>query len=105
MDLSIKQIFISAEERINEPFDPCTGNTDVIILLNNNKKYAASFFSFKNIEVQVAENKRLSNSALNGKYLCFSNMVLIECCTRELIINVVEEMIDEGEFLRVFQKL
>lgn len=104
MDLTIKQIFISVEERIDEDFNPYTGNTDVIVQFDNDEKYVASFFAYKNIEVMATENKT-RNAFLAGKYFWVNNLVLIECCSEELIKEVVQEMIDEGEFFDAFNQL
>lgn len=104
MELAIEEIFIAVEKRLEEDFNPYSDNTDVIVRLNNGEKYAASFFSYKNIELKAEENKT-NNEFLDGKYFWVKSLVLIECCTEELITEVVQEMIDEGEFLNAFYQL
>ena len=104
MTQSIEKIFLSVDRRKEEQFDPYTGNTDVIVHLDNGEKYTASFFAYKNIEKKALENK-LNENFMGGKYIWFNNMVLIESCTKDLITEVVQEMIDEGEFHKAFLAL
>lgn len=104
MELTIEELFISADKRPEEDFDPYTDNTDVIVRLSDEKIYAASFFAYKNIQRKAAEN-RAANEFLNGKYFWVKSLILIECCSKELITKVVQEMIDEGEFLNAFYQL
>ena len=104
MVLTIEQIFVSAAKRPEEAFHPCLDNTDVIVEMADGKRYAASFFAYENIPLIAKENKE-KEAFLIGKYYWVKNMILIECCSQELITKVVQEMIDEGEFLEAFYQL
>ena len=102
MAFSVEKIFFSVDQRKDDEFDPDTGNTDVIIQGNNGEKYIASFFAYNNIHVKAIENK-IQQEFLKGQYFWVENMVLVKSCKKEVIQKVVEEMIDEGEFLKAFQ--
>lgn len=104
MEPGIKRITLSTDHWLVEDIDPYQINTDVIVELTNDEKYIASFFAYKNIEILARKNK--SNKAfLRGKYFWTKNMILIECCTLETITEVIEEMMEEGEFFLAFFRL
>ena len=79
-----------------------SGNTDVIVQLDNGSKYIASFFSYDYIK--VIRNKNIKTGAFaKGKYFRDKNMVLVEECSAKVIKPVIQDLIDEGEFLDVFE--
>ena len=79
-----------------------SGNTDVIVHLDNGKKYIASFFSYD--FVKDIRNKNIETGAFaKGKYFWDKHMVLVEECSSKVIQPVIQEIIDEGEFLDVFE--
>ncbi len=80
------------------------GNTDVVVLLDNDKKYIASFFSYANI-YELAEQHRKDGSYLNGDYFWDKNIVLIRSLNRKMVTATVKHLIEEGEFKEVFKQI
>lgn len=88
-------------------------NTDVIVVATEedeeNKedkdvKYVASFFTYANIfELQAQHMK--TGAYLHGKYFFSKNMVLIDECSRENVLKVVEDLLEEGDFWDVFRRV
>lgn len=79
-------------------------STDVIVLFENGKKYVASFFTYANIEEKRCQNKQ-SGEYLNGLYFWDKHMVLVEECTLNNIEQVIQNLMDEGEFQEAFERL
>lgn len=78
--------------------------TDVIVKLDNNNKYIASFFSYKSIEKLKVKHQK-TGEYLFGKYFKVNNMVLVESCTIENVREVVLDLLEENDFLDVFKLL
>lgn len=104
MNLEIDKIYLSNEFASREQSEEENGNTEVIVQLTNGERHVASFFTFKNIELIRKENKR-NGTFLEGKYFWVKGMFLIDNCGRESISQVVDHLINEGEFFQVFRKL
>ena len=102
--VKIEDLYLSIENNSNPKFDEWNDNTDVIVYLDNGEKYIASFFTYKNIE-RLTEEHRKSGEYLAGKYFWIEHMVLIEKCSREFIQQVVEHLINEGDFYDTFRKI
>jgi len=100
----VKKIFLSSEFMESENDIVNLGNTDVLVTLNNGKKYIASFFSYNYVEAIKNEHER-NGEYLNGKYFWDKNMVLVRDCSIKTVEQVVNEVIDEGDFLEVFRQL
>ncbi len=111
MGLCIKDLYLSADSNPGEgEIDPKNENTDVIVLVETcdppqkTTKYAASFFSYDNInELKLQHFK--TGEYMKGKYFFSKNMLLIDDCSIENVRTVVKHLIDEGEFVEVFQKI
>jgi hypothetical protein len=105
-ETQVKEIILSSEnngENINA-LGKEVDSTDVIVLLKDNRRYIASFFSFgfiseKNLQADM------SLDFLKGKYFWNKNMVLIKDCTPDLVGQVVNDLIDEGNFQEAFREL
>lgn len=104
MGLKVNKIYSSADNREGETFDHRKGNTDIVVLLNNGKKYIASFFTYENIE-KIRRQNQQSGDFMNGTYFCNKNMVKVEECSLKTIELLVQHLIDEGEFIEVFKQL
>ena len=100
--LEIKKIYLSLEIPGSNGFDISNENTDVIVVMEDGKKYIASFFTYANIEKLRREHQQ-TGEYLFGKYFRAENMVLIEKCTQEAVREIVEHMIDEGDFYMAFR--
>ena len=102
--MKIEEIYLSIEKQAIDDFDACNENTDVIVVMDNDAKYIASFFTYRNIE-KLKKEHRQSGEYLSGKYFRVDNMVLVECCNKENVRKVVEYLIDEGDFQKAFRRI
>jgi hypothetical protein len=104
METRVLKIQLTADCCHQTEKNPCRGNTDVVVSLDNGKKYIASFFTYSNIRDMHIHHKQ-SGDFLYGSYFWNKNMVLIENCSLEDIEPVVNDLIDEGNFNEAFCKL
>lgn len=104
MGLKIDRIILSVDARKEEVFNPLNGHTDVIVIMENQTKYIASFFAYKSISIIVDELKE-SGENLKGKFFWAKNMILIDECSKPHIETVIKRMICEGDFLQAFIKV
>lgn len=104
MTLEIEKIFLSNEFHSETEINPQNTSTDVIVFLKSGEKYVASFFTFLNIEAQRLNNLK-TGAYLNGDYFWVNNMLLIEDCSLQKIENVIQNLIEEGDFIEAFRKI
>jgi hypothetical protein len=113
MGLCIKDLYLSADSNpVEGKHNPKNENTDVIVLAEtcdaNHKKstakYVASFFSYDNINALKSHHSK-TGEYLNGKYFFSKNMLLIDDCSMENVREVVEHLMEEGEFGAVFREI
>jgi len=104
MYLEIKNIYLSRELRKARSLVIEDDNTDVIVKMINGDIYIASFFSYASLN-SISTKNRKKNDFLDGRFFWASNMMLVENCTKELIDIVVYHLIEEQQFVKVFQKL
>ena len=83
---------------------PSNDNTDVVVKLEDGKKYWATFFTYQNIEFLTKKNREYGEN-LSGKYFWSRNMILIDEINRNLIEEVVEEMLNESCFDSAFEEI
>lgn len=104
--VKIKDLYLSLEKqtKANLSFDPSIENTDVIVVLESDEKYIASFFSYKNIE-KLKREHQISGEYLAGKFFRVDHMVLVEHCSKDYIQEVVNYLIEEGDFFNTFRKI
>lgn len=102
--MEILKIHLSANRQGDEHITHDDDSTDVIVYLENGETYSSSFFSYKNIETIKSENKK-TGEYLNGKYFWVEGMVLVDDITMETVKEVIQNLIDEGDFRKVFKKL
>ena len=81
-----------------------TKGTDVIVVLSNGLKYAATFLPFSDI-VHIREQNLMNGEFLNGLYYWGQYLVLVENCEQKTVEIVVNHMIEEGDFQEAFRKL
>tara|TARA_B100001115_G_C15831454_1_gene415031 strand:+ start:1437 stop:1736 length:300 start_codon:yes stop_codon:yes gene_type:complete len=96
MNSSIKNIWIESEES--------NDNTDVIVTLQDNNRYAATFFTYENIVALRMKNQK-SGECLNGRFFWASDMILVERASRIEIEEIIEHLLDEKEFTSIFKKI
>ncbi len=100
--MKVIDIYLSIGKQTTDHIDETGEYTDVVVSLDNGKKYIASFFSYESIEKLKLKHQK-TGDYLSGKYFKVDNMVLIERCVEEEIEKVVMDLMDEGEFGRVFK--
>ena len=83
---------------------PRNDNTDVVVKLENGKQYWATFFTYDNIEFLTKKNREHGEN-LSGKYFWSRNMILIEEINRDLIENVIKEMLAALCFDSAFEEI
>ena len=94
MELEIDRIVIFKDHiEENKPEDK---GIDVMVELNDNRKYLATFFSYQLV------NENINNSK---KYLWRSNMILSYDYQIDTIKWIVNDMLDSGDFYLAFEKL
>ena len=104
MELKVKRIHLTADSSIDPANGFDKGITDVIVYLENGKKFIASFFTYSNIlDMQI--RRQMDGTFMHGSYFWERNMVLVENCTLPIIEPVVKDMIDEGNFQYAFREL
>lgn len=104
MDLEIERIFLTDEFDPESETEEYKISTDAIIQFNSGDKYIASFITFEGIDKIRLYNQQ-KGLFLNGKYFWMNHMLLIDKCSVESIRTVVRHLLDEGNFLLVFEKL
>ena len=98
-----KHIWIEAEEWECDEWDVEDGNTDVKVTFSDRTTWGATFFTYKNIESLRKKNSK-SGECMNGTYFQASDMVLIDLVSKERIYELINHLIDNGEFESVFTK-
>lgn len=109
---TIREIYLSAEPNSTPEDDAENFNTDVIVLVWEDEgegrprtvKYVASFFTYANI-TELRSRHIKTGEYLNGKYFYSKNMVLIDDCSIENIREVINQLVEEGEFGEVFRRI
>jgi hypothetical protein len=96
-------VWIEAEHWAPGQWVPQDTNSDVLVTLADGSQWAATFFSYQNIQT-LRDGNRASGECLGGRYLWASDMILIEEVTRERVEEVVADLIASGDFQRVFER-
>ncbi len=104
MKTSIRKILLSSETELQKKVDVQDAHTDVIVEMNDGEKYVASFFTYKNMKTLQLLHRE-ENDFLGGKYFWVKGMLMVESCTRQTIEKVVLDLMEEGDFERVFRKI
>jgi hypothetical protein len=106
MDTIIKAIWIGSEDK-----GPIIGgklytddNSDVIVTFADGKRSVATFFTYENVRTLTEKNKR-TGELLSGKYFWASDMILVDRIDRVTIEKVIDELIKEKHFHRVFKRV
>lgn len=104
MNRRIKKVLLTSEDAISNNSDEIDGNTDVIVFMDNGKKYIASFFSYSFLD-KINYEHQMNGELLNGSYFWDKNMVLVKNCSLNIIEPVIIDLIDEGNFQEAFREL
>jgi hypothetical protein len=100
----IQTIWIEAEEWAPGEWNPQDDNTDVIVTLEDGSRWAATFFTYRNVQTLTDKNKT-TGECLAGAYFWSSNMVIIDEVSRQRIEAVIGELLKEKTFETVFSHL
>jgi len=99
--MKIQKIFLLERNSEEEDITATKDNKDVVLLMENGEKYIASFYTYESIEAIRKENTESGNN-LNGRFFWSKYMILTDSCELESITQIVEHLIDEGDFKDVF---
>jgi len=96
-------IWIEAEQWAPGEWNPADDNSDVIVSFEDGGSWVATFFSYRNIQ-SLAEKNRATGECLDGKYFWATDMLLVDEVSRTRIEEVIEHLMNEGEFEQVFSR-
>ncbi len=100
----IKQIHLSIEKEGIQKIDRSNAHTDVIIEMQNEEIYVATFYTFTNLEYLHKLHKN-TGEFLGGKFFWAKNMIFVEELTKEIIVEVVHKLIEESDFHLAFKRV
>lgn len=100
----IKEVYLSADYTKTALTSSEADSTDVIIQLENGDKLVASFFTYDFIG-DWKVNEEDSDENFHGKYFWAPNMIIVDDCSKENILAIIQHLIDEGDFKDVFKKI
>lgn len=100
--MKILDLYLSFEKESENEIEATGAYTDVVVTVDNNNKYIASFFAYDSIE-KLNQKHQKTGEYLYGKYFRVEHMVLVEECTESKIREVVQYLIDEDDFKSVFR--
>jgi len=104
MEADSYTLWIEAENWAEGEWDELDSNTDVIVNFPDASKWIASFFTYKNMNTLVEKNIK-SGECLQGKYYWSSDMIFIQKCSRDLIEEVIDYLIEENMFSTLFRRI
>ncbi len=104
MKKEVIKIYLSSEKEIQSQQNHSNLHTDVVVEMENGDKLIASFFSYQNLETLKSLHQQ-KGAFLGGKYFWVKGMLMVEKCNRENIEMVIKDLMDEGDFKRVFRKI
>ncbi|MBZ5710970.1 hypothetical protein [Nannocystis pusilla] len=85
-------------------WDPEEDNVDVVVTLPDGRRFAATFFTLKNVQLLFTRN-RATGECLHGLYFWSANMILVETLTEDTIYKSVKDMLETEEFFTAFAEL
>jgi hypothetical protein len=94
-------IWIEAEEWAPGEWTPSDDNSDVIVTFENGERWVATFYSYQNI-LSLREKNLRTGECLGGRYFCATDMILVDKVSRELIEEVIAEILEQKEFATYF---
>lgn len=104
--MKIKSIWIEAEQWAPGQWTPGDDNTDVVVTLEDGTRWAASFYSYRNIS-SLAEKNRRTGECLGGKFLWSPHMLLADEVSRERIEEIAAHLAarEPRDFESIFERL
>ena len=104
MDDLILNVHLSIEKQGLQEIDYRDDYTDVIVEMLNGDLFVASFFTFQNIKTKEKTNKE-KKLFLNGKYFWADRMIITNSIDRKTINEVIEDLLEEGNFFNAFKRI
>jgi hypothetical protein len=99
----IKSIWIESEEYgANLNGNSMDDNSDVVVAFEDGNTYIATFFTYDNIQT-LRRRYSQTGECLSGQYFWASDMVLIDQISRESIQQVINHLLETGEFSQIFK--
>ncbi len=96
------EIWIEAENCIDESQDITDNNSDVTVKFENGAQFIAAFFTYDNIQ-SLREKNIKSGECSSGKHFWSRDLIIAYEITRRKIEEVVQHLISTGEFIKVFR--
>lgn len=94
-------IWIEAECWVPSEWNHHDGNTDVFVTFTDGTRWGATLVTYTNVG-SLTEKYRQSGESLSGKYFWTTDMVLVDEISRERIEEVVQHLLDCGDFKQIF---
>lgn len=85
--------------------DRLNSNHDVVVELDDGRKYTATFFTLRNIQYLMSFYKEHSGECNRGSFFWAADMCIIELIDEDLIKESANSMIEEGVFEKVFKQI
>lgn len=79
-------------------------NSDVHVEFTNGEQYVATFFTYQNKEWLKQKNIK-TGECLSGKYFWARDMIIVERIDRQTIEIVITELLDNHEFMSIFDRI
>jgi hypothetical protein len=97
-------VWLEAEHWEPGSWNPVDTNTDVDVTFADGTSWVATFFTYANIATLRARYQE-SGECLSGKYFWASDMLLVGEVSRLRIEAVIDHLLKECEFERIFTRL
>lgn len=95
-------VWIEAESWAPGEWTPDDDSTDVIVTWKDGGRWIATFISYQHVKTLTEKNRR-SGENIAGTYLWIRDMILIDETSRQRIEEVVNDLINTGDFELVFR--
>ena len=77
---------------------------DVVLTLNDGKRYAATFTTLRYLSSLFTKNET-TGECCSGTYLCVSHMIIVNRLSIESIERSLLDLFNEGEHERILERL
>ena len=96
----VQAIYLSAAEAGETLVDP-DASTEVVVKTSEGLTYSAQFCTTENIRAKLDTHSDL----ISPDYLWWSNLVVVNEINADSVKDIIDHMIDEGDFQLIFRKL
>lgn len=102
--MNIKNVFLLKSNPEEEGLSATKENSDVVVELESGEKYIASFYTYESIN-EIRKYNIESGENLNGRFFWSKHMLITDSCELENIREIIEYLVNEGDFKYVFGSL